>query len=80
MYHLSTKWRSVVSFVTVVSFPKKGHPLANEQDGGWAPELVESFRRKGRNLASPRFLNVAIRSLVPTLTELSRLSLFRLWE
>jgi hypothetical protein len=80
MFNLGTIWRSVVSFVIVVSFPKKGHPLANEQDGVRAPELVESFWRRGRNIASPRFLSVAIRSLVPTLTELSRFQLFRLWE
>jgi len=80
MVNLSTIWRQVVSFVIVVSFPKKEHPVASEEETGWAPELVESFRRTGRNVASPRFLSVAIRSLVPTLTELSRLPLFQLWE
>jgi hypothetical protein len=80
MFNFSTIWRSVVSFVTAISFPKKGHPVANEQEGGLTPQLVESFRRRGRNLASPRFLSVAIRGLVPTLTELSRLPLFRLRE
>jgi hypothetical protein len=46
MFHLSTSWRSVVSFVTVFSFPKKGHILANEQDGGWAAELVPVVSEK----------------------------------